>query len=263
MSPRGAAPPKPAALTRRQRSVLAAVQELGFVTIDGLAREFEVSSQTIRRDIIKLQQANYLHRFHGGAGLTDGTFRPGYAQKLTTAPAGKERIGRAVAEMIPDGASVYLDVGTTVEAVARALLSKMTLRIITCSVSVAMIFCSHGKFDVFVTGGSVRGANGSLVGSVTTESLKMFRVDYAVIGFGGFDDDGAPMDFDLEKIAVRQVALAHSRHGIAVADASKFGKAGVARVAPLSAFHALVTDSEPPKPLRRLFDTAGVRCVVA
>jgi DeoR family glycerol-3-phosphate regulon repressor len=250
-------------LTARQRRVLAAVQELGFATIESLARQFAVSSQTVRRDIIKLQEENYLQRFHGGAGLADGSFRVGYAQKLRTSPQGKRRIGEAVAAMIPDGAAVFLDVGTTVEAVARALLVKADLRVFTCSASVAMILCTSGKFEVFVTGGVVRGANGSLVGGAAINQINALRTDYAVIGFGGFDDDGSPMDFDLEKIAVRQAALARTRHGIAVADTSKFEKIGVARIAPLSAFHAVVTDGRPPAKLQASLKKAGVRAVVA
>lgn len=151
-------------LTPRQRQILTIVQQIGFTTIETLAERFGVSAQTVRRDIIQLQAANYLQRFHGGAGLASGGFRSAYAQKLTVSPQGKQRIGAAVAGIVPAGASVFLDVGTTVEAAARALLDKPGLRVVTASVSVAQIFCQHGIFDVFVTGGTTRGANGSLVG---------------------------------------------------------------------------------------------------
>jgi DeoR family glycerol-3-phosphate regulon repressor len=126
-----------------------------------------------------------------------------------------------------------------------------------------MILCTSGKFEVFVTGGVVRGANGSLVGGAAINQINTLRTDYAVIGLGGFDDDGSPMDFDLEKIAVRQAALARTRQGIAVADTSKFEKVGVARIAPLSAFHAVVTDGRPPAKLQASLKKAGVRAVVA
>ncbi|MBF9231905.1 DeoR/GlpR family DNA-binding transcription regulator [Microvirga alba] len=250
-------------LSARQQLVLKAVQEQGFATIEALARQFGVSNQTVRRDIIQLEKAHLLQRFHGGAGLRDNSVRLGYAQKQVIAINGKERIGRAVAHRIPDGASVFLDVGTTVEAVARALLVKNGLQVFTCSAAVAMLFTDHPRIEVFVTGGALRGPNGSLVGSVTIDQIGLFKVDFTIMSFAGFDTDGAPMDFDLQKIAVRQASLAHSRSAIAVADSSKFDRTAVGRLAPLSSFDILVTDAEPPEALRRCLIEAGTKCIVA
>lgn len=249
-------------LTPRQRQILTIVQQIGFTTIETLAERFGVSAQTVRRDIIQLQAGNYLQRFHGGAGLASGGFRSAYAQKLTVSPQGKQRIGAAVAGIVPAGASVFLDVGTTVEAAARALLDKPGLRVVTASVSVAQIFCQHGIFDVVVTGGTTRGANGSLVGQAAIACIMGFRFDYAILGLGGFDDDGAPMDFDLEKIAVRQAAISRARTVLGVADGSKFDKAGTARIADPAAFASIVTDAEPPARLREAWLRTGITWLV-
>lgn len=250
-------------LTPRQREILTLVQELGFTTIETLAERFGVSAQTVRREIIRLQAGNYLQRFHGGAGLASGGIRSAYAQKLTVAPDGKRRIGAAVAARIPPGASVFLDVGTTVEATARALLDKPGLRVVTASVGVAQIFCDRGIFDVVVTGGTTRGANGSLVGQAAIASIMGFRFDYAVIGLGGFDEDGAPMDFDLEKIAVRQAAMARARLAVAVADSSKFEQVGTARIAPPEALGLIVVDAPPSQRLAGNWERGGLRWLVA
>ncbi|CAH1665154.1 Glycerol-3-phosphate regulon repressor [Hyphomicrobiales bacterium] len=255
--------PPPADLTPRQREILTLVQELGFTTIETLAERFGVSAQTVRREIIRLQAANFLQRFHGGAGLASGGIRSAYAQKLTVAPEGKRRIGQAVAALVQPGASIFLDVGTTVEAVARALLGKPGLRVVTASVSVAQIFCSAGIFDVVVTGGTIRGANGSLVGQAAISSIMGFRFDYAVLGMNGFDDDGAPMDFDLEKIAVRQAAISRSRQTLVVADHTKFEQIGTARVAPAEAITLAVVDAEPPRQLKEAWERSGTRWLVA
>lgn len=255
--------PPPADLTPRQREILTLVQELGFTTIETLAERFGVSAQTVRREIIRLQAANFLQRFHGGAGLASGGIRSAYAQKLTVAPEGKRRIGQAVAALVQPGASIFLDVGTTVEAVARALLGKPGLRVVTASVSVAQIFCSAGIFDVVVTGGTIRGANGSLVGQAAISSIMGFRFDYAVLGMNGFDDDGAPMDFDLEKIAVRQAAISRSRQTLVVADHTKFEQVGTARVAPAEAITLAVVDAEPSRQLKEAWERSGTRWIVA
>lgn len=251
------------ALTPRQQQILAIVQQVGFSTIETLAERFGVSAQTVRRDIIQLQASNYLQRFHGGAGLATRGFRSAYAQKLTVSPQGKQRIGTAVAGIVPAGASIFLDVGTTVEAVARALVGKPDLRIVTASVSVAQILCQHGVFDVAVTGGSTRGANGSLVGEAAVACIMGLRFDYAVLGFGGFDDDGAPMDFDLEKIAVRQAAISRAGMVLGVADSSKFDQTGTARIADPRAFGMIVTDAEPPARLCAAWQRTGIHWLVA
>ncbi len=250
-------------LTPRQQQILAIVQQVGFTTIETLAERFGVSAQTVRRDIIQLQASNYLQRFHGGAGLASGGYRSAYAQKLMVSPQGKQRIGTAVAQIVPAGASVFLDVGTTVEAAARALLDKPGLRVVTASVSVAQIFCHHGVFDVVVTGGTTRGANGSLVGHAAIACIMGFRFDYAILGLGGFDDDGAPMDFDLEKIAVRQAAIGRAHKVLGVADGSKFDQTGTARIAAPEAFSMIVTDAEPPARLREGWQRAGTGWLVA
>jgi DeoR family glycerol-3-phosphate regulon repressor len=164
---------------------------------------------------------------------------------------------------VQPGASVFLDVGTTVEAVARALLAKPGLRVVTASVSVAQIFCGAGIFDVVVTGGTTRGANGSLVGQAAVASILNFRFDCAILGLGGFDDDGAPMDFDLEKIAVRQAAISRSRQAVFVADQSKFDQVGTARIAPPHPDSLVVVDADPSDPLRAAWQDSAMRWLVA
>src|SRR5262245_43782546 len=108
-------------LNPRQREILEMVEAQGFATIEALARRFAVSSQTIRRDVIRLDKAQVLQRFHGGAGLPEDRVGLGHARKQAIRASAKERIGRAAARVISAGAAVFLDVGTTVEAVAQAL----------------------------------------------------------------------------------------------------------------------------------------------
>lgn len=247
----------------RQREILAIVGEQGFATVEALARRFGVSAQTVRRDIIRLDEAGLLERFHGGAGARGRQVRLGYAEKRQISADAKERIGQAVAAMVPDGASVFLDVGTTVEAVARALKPRRGLRVFTSSLQAALIFADHPAAEVFVAGGLMGGPDGSLVGDATTAALARFRVDLAVVGFSGFDEDGAPMDFDMRKVAVKQAALAACRRGVLVGDSSKFARSAIVRVVPPSAVGTLVTDAEPPEGLAALLRAAGVSLVVA
>ena len=114
-------------IDRRQSKIVKRIETWGFATIEALAQEFDVSAQTIRRDIIQLEKHRMLQRFHGGAGMPRDSVRLGYSQKKGAAVEGKQRIGAAAAALILDGSAVFLDAGTTVEAVAQALAGRENL----------------------------------------------------------------------------------------------------------------------------------------
>lgn len=252
-----------AGLTPRQREIVGIVRSHGYATLDDLSRRFGVSTQSVRRDVIRLDELQLVQRFHGGAGPTDGTVRLSYGEKQSVAAEGKARIGLAAAQLVPDGSSVFLDVGTTVEAVARALLDKRQLRVFTTSLPCALTFAGREDIEVFVIGGLLRGVDGSLVGDLALEAVRRFRFDVAIIGCSGFDEDGSVMDFDLHKITIKRVAAELSRRALLVADASKFHRSAVVRVAALSDFSTLVTDGPVPAELEKLAGTDGVEIVVA
>jgi len=248
----------PDALNERQLALLEIVLGKGFATVEWLAERFEVSAQTVRRDIIRLDERGLLQRFHGGAGARESTVRLGYAQKQAVAVDAKTAIGRAAAALVPEGATVFLDVGTTVEAAARALADHRALRIFTNSLPAALHLAGRTGIEVVVTGGTLRGADGSLVGDGATSLLRELRFDLALIGLSGWDEDGSPMDFDLDKIAVKRLAIARATQALALADAGKFDRRAVARIAPPTAFAALVCDRPPSGPLRDRLVSAGV-----
>lgn len=258
------APGSPAEpLTERQAALLGIVQAQGFATVESLAERFEVSAQTVRRDIIRMDERGLLQRFHGGAGALDGPVRLGYVQKNAMAVDAKRAIGMAAAARVPEGATVFLDVGTTVEAAAKALAGHRTLRVFTNSIASAMHLAGRTGIDVVVCGGSLRGADGSLVGDGTTALLRDLRFDLALIGLSGWDDDGAPMDFDLDKIAVKRTVMERARETFALCDSSKFERAAVGRIAPADKLAVLVTDRAPPPALSHIFRQSDVEIVLA
>lgn len=234
-------------ITERQQRIVEIVCQQGFATIENLARDFGVSAQSVRRDIIKLDADRLLQRFHGGVGVRESSGRMGYVEKRNIATEAKRRIGEKAASMIPDGSVVFLDVGTTVEAVADALQDKRALRIFTSSLASAAILAGRPGIDLFVLGGAVRGIDGSIVGEATLSALGRFRFDYAVIGFSGIDADGALMDYDLEKVAVKEAAIGQAARSLVVGDSSKFRKAAVVRFEAEAKSLVFVTEAPPPK----------------
>lgn len=260
----GTHPADAAGINPRQEKILQIVRAKWFATIETLAEEFRVSTQTVRRDVIKLDEAGLLQRFHGGAGLPqDDQVRLGYRPKREMHVDAKERIAALAASFIQDANSVYLDVGTTVEAVARQLADRRLRSVHTNSIISAGILSDTRHFETYVAGGVLRGADGSLVGDTATRAFEAIAVDVAVIGCSGFAEDGTPMDFDPQKVAVKQAALRNARRAILVADASKFARPAVMLVAPLGRFAAIVTDSPPPAQLGARIRAAGVELAIA
>jgi DeoR family transcriptional regulator, glycerol-3-phosphate regulon repressor len=116
--------------------------------------------------------------------------------------------------------------------------------------------------EVVVAGGLLRGHDGSLVGDSVTAMLRDLRLDLAFIGLSGWDDDGAPMDFDIDKIAVKRIAITRAREAIAICDASKFVRQALARIAPAEQSARLICDAPPSTSLAGRLDAAGVAVMV-
>jgi DeoR family glycerol-3-phosphate regulon repressor len=246
-------------MTQRQAEIVAIVGEQGYTTLESLANRFAVSMQSVRRDIIQLDQMRLIQRFHGGAGPSDSTVRLGYQEKRLRSAEAKVKIAKKAAEFVSHGATVFLDVGTTVEALAQQLRGQQSgLRVFTTSLATGMILAGEQDLELYVIGGACRGADGSLAGAATIATISSIRFDFAFIGYSGFDDDGTLMDYDLDKIAVKQAAIRRSNSSIAIGDQSKFQQHAVAQIAPPSSFSTLVTDGPPANHLAELFSTSGL-----
>ena len=203
-----------------------------------------------------------LQRFHGGAGMPRDAVRLGYRQKKVAAVEGKQRIGAATAALILDGSAVFLDVGTTVEAVAQALAGRENLHVFTNSLASATALAGKQAMKVVVTGGLLHGADGSLIGDDVTAMIGRLKFDVAVVACSGFDDDGTVMDFDIQKVGIKNAAMANARRTILVADGSKFIRTAFVRISALEDFSHVVTDMEPPAELKGAMQRAGVEIIV-
>ena len=229
-------------LTQRQAEILALVEESGFATLENLAERYDVSMQTVRRDIIALSNAGRLQRFHGGAGPVERkeATRLDYETKRSMALAEKWEIGRQASEMIEDGATLYLDVGTTLETCAAILAKRRGFTVFTNSMPAAMKF-DPKDHQVFIMPGRVAGRDGSIVGMDAVNLIRNVSIDYALVGCSTVDDNNRVMDFDLDKIAIKKAAMETARKSFLLATQSKFGRTALAVVAPADAFDALIT----------------------
>ncbi len=250
-------------LKSRQTEILDRVQKYGFVSIEQLAKLFSVSEQTVRRDIKQLEKQRLVIRYHGGAGLTESHLRSdtGYDSRKEQFAAEKRRIAELVAERIPDGASIFIDIGTTMEAVAKALLVRKRLTVLTNHVSVATILSESTEFEIILAGGILRHRDHATTGAATREFLERFRVGYGIFGIGGINDDGELLDFDFRDVSVSVTALQISRKKFIALDHSKFETDAIVHVGHVSDVDAIFSDTPPPERLRRLLREHGVESV--
>jgi DeoR family glycerol-3-phosphate regulon repressor len=250
-------------LNRRQQAMLKLVEEQGFVSVEELAQHFAVTAQTIRRDVNAVCDAGLLRRYHGGAGLPSSVENVAYQARQVLHLEAKERIAAAIAARIPNQASLYITLGTTTEAVARALRDHRGLRVITNNLNVASTLAENPGFEVIVAGGVVRHRDRGITGEATIDFMRQFKVDYAVMGISGIESDGTLLDFDYREVRVLQVIMGNARSVLLGADHSKFGRNALVRVGDLTEIAELFTDIEPPAAVRRLLADHGGRLVVA
>ena len=251
-------------LTLRHPEILRIVRAEGHATVEKLAERLRVTPQTIRRDLGELAREGKLSRVHGGAVPADpNSLVIGYEERRALFAEEKARIARTCAAEVPEGASVFLDVGTNAEAVARELATRRGLTVITNNLNVAHIFAATPEAEVFVAGGVLRRSDGGLVGEATVRAIEAFKLDFAVLGCSALDIDGDMLDFDLREISVACAIMARARRNFLVAEAAKFERSAPARIGSLADVDTLFTDAPPPEPVTRLCKGWGTRIVVA
>lgn len=251
------------ALSFRQTEILELARSEGRVVVEDLAHRFEVTLQTIRRDLSELSDAGHLDRVHGGAVARTGVANIGYEERRRMNEASKAAIARACAAAIPDNCSLILNLGTTTEAVARELLAHRNITVVTNNMNVANILVANPSCDIMVAGGALRRSDGGLVGELTTQFFEQFKVDCAVIGTSALDRDGDLLDFDLAEVRVSKAIIRQSRKTLLVADHSKLDRSAPARLASLSEVDTVFTDQALPEDLMRRCAEWGTRVHVA
>ena len=250
-------------ITPRQSGILGLARQTGHVEVEGLADDFQVTPQTIRKDLNELCDRGLLHRIHGGATYPSGVTNYAYDARRLLAAEAKRQMGIRAASLIPDNSSIVLNIGTTTEQVALALRRHQGILAITNNINVAHILRDSPSVEVVIAGGLVRKSDGGIVGEATVEFIRQFKVDYAVIGASAIDEDGTILDYDFREVSVSREIIRLSRQTILVADAMKFERTAPVRIAHLRDIEIFVTDRPPPEPVLHICEEHGVRLEIA
>lgn len=238
-----------AAVRSRHGEIVSLVREQGFVAIGALAEHFEVTPQTIRRDINILSTQGRLQRHHGGAGAVYSTENVDYSDRKILCLREKQVIARLVARRIPSRSSLFINMGTTNEEVAKELVRHTGLKVITNNLNVAKTLSANEGIEVIVAGGLVRHQDGGIVGESAIDFLRQFKVDYGIIGISGVDKDGTLLDFDYREVTAARSIMDNSRKIFLVADHTKFGRNAMVRLGSIREVDAMFTDAMPPAEL--------------
>ena len=248
----------------RQLKLLQAVQERRSVSVEQLAELLGVTLQTVRRDVQRLADLGQLLRFHGGVRAAGSTIENiAHPKRELLQADAKSRIARAVAEQVPQHCSLFINIGTTTEAIARALLRHRGLRVITNNLNVAITLSANPDCEVIVAGGLMRSRDLAIVGESAVDFIRQFKVDIALIGASSIEPDGTLRDFDLREVKVAQTIISQARAVWLAADVSKFNRPAMVEIAQLTQIDRFFTDADPPAPFPELLEAAQVRVEVA
>ncbi len=241
---------------RRRDHIVNLLSSYGELSATALADMLGVTAQTLRADLRALDEAGIVRRRHGGATLTSATENISYQPRLAVSRDEKNRIGAAVAASIPNGATVALGTGTTVEAVARALTNHEGITVATNNIHVVLALRTAERITVLLAGGEVRLRDLDLIGAESLEFFAGLKFDHAIFSVGGLSGDGELLDFNLDEIRARQAISACARTRTLVVDHAKIGRQAPHRWGRMQDLERVVCGGICPVPLKE----AGRRC---
>ncbi|MEL6104023.1 MAG: DeoR/GlpR family DNA-binding transcription regulator [Pseudomonadota bacterium] len=249
--------------TLRKPEIVEIARREGKVTVDRLVAYFGVTPQTIRRDLTELADAGQLERVHGGAILPSTTANIDYIERQQLNQTSKVDIARECVKHIPNDCSVFLNIGTTTEAVAAELQRHTGLLVVTNNLNIGTKLTNSPHIEVVLTGGSLRQKDGGLVGAIARETVSRFRFDFAVIGCSALHPEGDILDFDTREVGVSKVIIDRSDRVLLAADGSKFDRKAPIKIATLAEIDMFVTDTPPPEPCADFCAAAGTEIILA
>jgi len=241
----------------RQASLLEALTLNGYLSLEDISTRFKVTTQTARRDVMDLEREGKLRRMHGGAMIMDTVAPSELHRRRVSNVHVKQRIAERVADLVPDGAAVFIDTGTTCETIAHALARRRNLRILTYSLRTAAWLREATDFIIAIPGGFVRQVDGGVFHEEAETFLDSFRFDVSIVSVSGIDAAGNLGDDDLAEVRIVQRAMRHSERVILAVDSSKFDHRGLVRLGSFEDVDVLVTDRDLPAELCEILRQSG------
>jgi DeoR family glycerol-3-phosphate regulon repressor len=243
---------------RRHDEILKRIASDGSASIADLSVFFDVSRETIRRDLKLLADKEQLVLIHGGAVRFD-TVEPGLSERSRENAEGKIVIGEIAAKLVEKEMVVFLDSGTTTLAIAHALVrSRLSLTVCTSSLSIALFLCHQPNIRTHILGGEIDGRDEATVGMDVLHAVERFRIDIAFLGGGGISPDGDVTDFTTSGSLLRSQMISKAQRAYFVLDSSKFGRLTPMKIANSRDAAGVITDKKPKNELLDVFADKGM-----
>lgn len=249
---------------QRQQMIINQLENLGAVTVSDLVKEFGVSEMTIRRDLDILENQGLLRRVHGGAVSQRGrSYEPPFMLRTSENVDNKKRIGEVAADLVQNGDSISLDVGTTTLEIARNLRSKQDLTVITPSLQIANELINHTGIRLILTGGVIRPGELSMIGHLAERIFEEFFIDKLFLGAGAVDLKIGISEYNIDDTLVKRAMIKNAKKVILVADSTKFHRVAFTSVIPLKGVHTIITDRELDPELASAIQADGIELIFA
>jgi DeoR family glycerol-3-phosphate regulon repressor len=263
-SPMRSSPANTRRTTHREREIVEALRLGGGSSrTQVLAAQLGVSEETIRRNVNKLAADGLVRKVHGGVHLPDAEIEPNFQRRMDENPGAKRRIAARVAAIVGNGASLFLDIGSTTAYIAQALRNHRDLFVVTNSVSVAHLLAARNNNRVFMAGGELRAHDGGAFGAEAIAFVRRFQVDYAICSATAINADRGFMLFDLQEAEFSREIMLRAKTRIVAADSTKFGRGGPIVICEPTMVDMLVTDAAPPRNLSAAMEAWSLEVVVA
>lgn len=249
-------------LSERQAEIAELVHEHGFLSVDILSERFDVTTQTIRRDLNTLCDYGLARRRHGGIQCTTNSKNLAYGPRQILARGAKQAIAREVARRVANGSSLAFSIGTTPQVVAESLLQHERLRVFTNNLNIAMLACENPTFEVNIVGGRLRNSDRDILGANMEDFLSSYMVDIGIYGAAGVGEDGTLLDFYEEEVRARRLVRDNSRNTFLVLDHTKFERPAHVRGGNISEATTVFCNARPPEGILNILAESGTELVV-
>jgi len=253
-------------LAEERRAILQdKLRETGYIQITDVAKEFDISSATIRRDLITMEKEGVCIRKRGGAvKSTQGvTLEIPYEIKRHQNTAEKTRIAKAALEIINNGDTIVLDAGSTTYALALLLHEKKNITVVTHDLNIAVKLAANPNINLICTGGVARANVFTLQGSQVVDFIRELKVDKSFIGADTIHEDGIIGNVNIEEVPIKQAIISAAEQVVLLADATKFGKTGFAKVAHINEIDILITDNKATREKLSSCEKLDIEIIVA
>ncbi|MDW7657942.1 MAG: DeoR/GlpR family DNA-binding transcription regulator [Bacillota bacterium] len=250
-------------LHERRNKIIQMLRDSRIVKVSDLVELFDVSVETIRRDLEYLENQGYLKRVYGGAvPKTMYGQEPAYSSREIRNYAEKYAIAEKALELIEDGDTIEIDIGTTTLELAKLLMGQRKITVLTNSLQIAILLAGDKDITVILLGGKVRGGEFSTSGFITESNMNLFNVDKVILGVGGITADDGITDYHMEESHLRRNAIDRTQKVIALADYSKFGVTSMNRVCEARKIDTIITDIKADKQIIAKYKSLGVKVLV-